>query len=183
MACKYACDSTTESTRGGSLWSRAFKCACSCPSCLIYSSWRYKCGLHAFQAEQIHYGRFGAPEGKKGGEGERRKATAGEPALATSLWGVLYADNAGVVSQLLNQLRKMMGVIVIVCAAFGLTLSKANIEIICLRTKGMPEPIAIFSVGAAGQVYNQTNEFVYLAGNVNHSADLPIEVNRRVRNA
>ena len=35
---------------------------------------------------------------------------------------------------------------------------------------------------AAGQVYNQTNEFVYLGGNVNHNADLSIEVNRRIRN-
>ena len=37
---------------------------------------------------------------------------------------------------------------------------------------------------AAGQVYNQTNEFVYLGGNVNHNADLSIEVDRRsIRNA
>ena len=33
----------------------------------------------------------------------------------------------------------------------------------------MLESIAIFCVGAAGQVYNQTNEFVYLGGNGNHS--------------
>ena len=36
----------------------------------------------------------------------------------------------------------------------------------CLRAKGMSEPTAIFSVQATGQVYNQTNEFVYLGGNV-----------------
>ena len=47
----------------------------------------------------------------------------------------------------------------------------------------MPESTAIFSVDAAGQVYNQTNEFVYLGGNVNHNADLSIEVDRRIRNA
>ena len=47
----------------------------------------------------------------------------------------------------------------------------------------MPESTATFSVEAAGQVYNQTNEFVYLGGNVNHSADLAIEVDRRIRNA
>ena len=40
-----------------------------------------------------------------------------------------------------------------------------------------------FSVEAAGQVYNQTNEFVYLGGNVNHNADLSIEADRRIRNA
>ena len=39
------------------------------------------------------------------------------------------------------------------------------------------------SVETAGQVYNLTNEFVYLGGNVNHNADLSIEVDRRIRNA
>ena len=73
---------------------------------------------------------------------------------------MLYADHAGVVSQSPEQLRKMMEVIVVVWAAFGLTVSEANTEIMRLRTKGMPEPTAIFSALAAGQVYNQTNEFV-----------------------
>ena len=76
-----------------------------------------------------------------------------------------------------------MGVIVVVCVAFGLTVSEAKTEVTCLRTKGMPEFTAIFSVEAAGQVYNRTNEFVYLEENVNHNADLSIEVDRRIRNA
>ena len=76
-----------------------------------------------------------------------------------------------------------MGVIVIVCAAFGLTVLEAKTEIMHLRAKGMPESTAIFSVEGAGQVYNKTNEFVYLGGNVNHKTDLSIEVNRRIRNA
>ena len=76
-----------------------------------------------------------------------------------------------------------MGVIVVVCAAFGLTVSEAKTEIMCLRAKGMPESTATFSVEAAGRVYDQTNEFVYLGGNVNQNADLSIEVDRRVRNA
>ena len=53
----------------------------------------------------------------------------------------------------------------------------------CLRAKRMPESTAIFSVEAAGQVYNQTNELVYLGRNVNHNADLSIEVDRHIRNA
>ena len=53
----------------------------------------------------------------------------------------------------------------------------------CLRAKGMPESTAIFSVEAAGQVYNQTYEFVYLRANVNHNTDLSIEVDRHIRNA
>ena len=68
-----------------------------------------------------------------------------------------------------------MGVIVVVCAAFGLTVSEAKIEIMCLRAKGMPESTTVFSVEAVGQVYNQTNDI--------HSADLLIEVDRRIRNA
>ena len=118
---------------------------------------------------------------KKRGAGGRGEATVGESALATPLWGMLYADDAGVVSQSPEQLRKMM--IVVVCAAFGLTVSEAKTEIMCLRAKEMPESTATFSVEAAGQVCNQTNEFVYLGGSVNHNADLSIEVDRRVRNA
>ena len=120
---------------------------------------------------------------KKKGAGGRGEATAGEPVLATLLWGMLYADDAGVVSQSPKQLRKMMGVIVVACAAFGLAVSEAKTEIMCLRAKGMPESTVTFNVEAAGQVYNQTNDFVYLGGNVNHNADLSIEVNRRIRNA
>ena len=71
-----------------------------------------------------------------------------------------YADDAGVVWQSPEQLKNMMGVIMVVCAAFGLTVSEAKPEFMCLGTKGMPESTAIFSVEAAGQVYNQTNEFV-----------------------
>ena len=94
---------------------------------------------------------------KKRGAGGRGEASVGESVLATPLWGMLHADDAGVVSQSPEQVRKMMGVIVIVCAAFGLTVSEAKTETMCLRAKGMPESTATFSVEAAGQVYNQTN--------------------------
>ena len=51
---------------------------------------------------------------RKTGSGGRGKATAGKPALTTYLWGMFYADDAGVVWQSPEQLRKMMGVIVVV---------------------------------------------------------------------
>ena len=41
----------------------------------------------------------------------------------------------------------------------SILVSEAKTEIMCLRKKGMPESTAIFSLEAAGQVYNQTNEF------------------------
>ena len=67
---------------------------------------------------------------------------------------MLYADDAGAVSQSPDQLRKMIWGIVVLCASFGLTVSEAKTEIMCWRTKGMPESTVIFSVEAAGQVYN-----------------------------
>ena len=143
----------------------------------------YKRGLHVFQGGERHHGRFGTLEEENGGGGAG-EATAGEPVLATPLWGMPYADDdAGVVSQSPEKLRKMMGVIVVVCAVFGLTVLEAKTEIMCLRAKGMAESTAMFSVEAAGQVYNQRNGFGYLGGNVNHNADLSLEVDRGVRNA
>ena len=81
----------------------------------------------------------GLRSSEQGGRGGRGEAT-----------DVLYADNAGVVSRSPEQLRKMMEVIVVVCAAFGLTVSGAKTETMCLRAKGMPESTAAFSVEAAG---------------------------------
>ena len=69
-----------------------------------------------------------------------------------------------------------MGVIVVVCAAFGLTVSKAKTKVMRLRAKGMPEPTVTFSVEAAGHWYNQTNEFLCRAGNVNQNVGLSVEV-------
>ena len=89
---------------------------------------------------------------------------------------MLYADDAGVVSQSPEQLSKTMEeVIVVVCAAFCLTVSEATTAIMCLRAKGIPESTATSSVEAAGRVYNQTNEFVHLGENVSHNVDLSIE--------
>ena len=75
-----------------------------------------------------------------------------------------------------------MGVIMVVCAAFGLTVSETKTRIMCLRAKGMPESTAISHVEVAGQVYNQMNEFICLGGNVNHNAGRSTGVDRRIRN-
>ena len=74
----------------------------------------YKRDLRAFQGEKgiidalVHLR-------KKRGAGGRVDETVGESVLATPLWGTIYADDAGVVAQSPDdQLRKMMGVIVVV---------------------------------------------------------------------
>ena len=43
-----------------------------------------------------------------------------------------------------------MGVIVVLCPVFGLTVSKTKTEMMCLPAKGMPESTTIFSVEAEG---------------------------------
>ena len=73
----------------------------------------------------------------KEGAGGRGEETARTSVLAKLVWGILYADDAGIASKSLEQLRKTMGVIVVVCVAFGLAVSKTNTETICLRTQGM----------------------------------------------
>ena len=93
---------------------------------------------------------------------------------AQALWGMFHADDAGIVSRSPEGLEKMMTVIV---TAFGLTVSEAKTEIMCLQTKGgghMP-----FTVTAADQVYKQTVEFVYLGGAISADWDLTsVEVTR-----
>ena len=55
-----------------------------------------------------------------------------------------------------------MAVIVTACSAFGLRVSEANTEILCLQTKGGGK--VSFTINAAGQVYKQAFEFFTWAG-------------------
>ena len=64
-------------------------------ACGTTTSWTLSCTL-------------GGERGREGG------GTAEEPALATSLWGMLYAGDVGVVSLSPEQLRTTMDVIVVI---------------------------------------------------------------------
>ena len=76
----------------------------------------------------------------------------------------------------------MMTVIVTACAAFGLTVSEEKTEIMCLQTKGGGHVPS--TVTAAGQVYKQKVEFVYLGGDFSADWDLrSAEVTRRIQRA
>ena len=68
---------------------------------------------------------------------------------------MLYADDAGIVSQSSEGLERMMTVIVTACSSFGLTVSEAKTEIMCLKTKGGGK--VSFTINAAGQVYKQSS--------------------------
>ena len=63
----------------------------------------------------------------KGEDGRPRKEETLEM-VQRAVWRMLYADDAGVVSTSPRGLTKMMGVIVVACQEFGLTVSEKMIE-------------------------------------------------------
>ena len=97
------------------------------------------------------------------------------------LWGMLYADDAGIVLRSSEGLERMMTVIVTACSAFGLTVSEAKADIMCLQTKGGGK--VSFKINAASHVHKQTIEFVYLGGAITADRDLSIEKTKRLRKA
>ena len=92
------------------------------------------------------------------------------------VWGVLYADDACIVSRSPQGLAKMMEVIVDVCRAFALTVSAKKTETMC-----MPLPRTMVRVGAAGQIYKQAQFFTYLESAVTETPDMSVEIARRTR--
>ena len=106
----------------------------------------------------------------------------GEEPLAKvrrAVWGMLYADDAGIASRSPQGLAKMMAVIVEVCKSFGLTVSEKKTETMCMPARG--EEPAKLEIKAAGQEYAQTGQFVYLGGSVTETPNLAVEINRRCR--
>ena len=96
-----------------------------------------------------------------------------------AVWGMLYADDACIVSRSPRGLELMMAVIVKVCGAFGLTVSEKKTE-----TMQMPIPhglVTPITINAAGQHYRQTASFIYLGGAVNETPNLSAEIDRRIR--
>ena len=71
-----------------------------------------------------------------------------------------------------------MTVIATACSAFGLTVSMAKPECMCLQTKYGGK--VSFTINAAGQVYKHTIEFVYLGGAISTNRHLRIEITQRL---
>ena len=113
--------------------------------------------------------RTGKVDGRRGKEGGK----------VQRVWGMLYADDAGIVSRSSERLERMTTVIVTACSSFGLTVSEANTEIVCLQTKGGGK--VSFTINAAGQVHKQTIEFVYLGGAITADRGLSFEITRRLQ--
>ena len=78
-------------------------------------------------------------------------------------------------------LAKMMTVIVTVFEAAGLTVSEKKTETMLLRTPNQAIRTSPLVVEAAGQMYMQTMNFLYLGGLVDASTDIMPEIKRRIR--
>ena len=88
-----------------------------------------------------------------------------EPAMAyvrRAVWGMLYADDACIISRSPQGLAKMMEVIVEVCRAFALTVSAKKTETMYMPPPRTPRTMV--QIEAAGQTYKQVQSFTYLEG-------------------
>ncbi|CAB1109571.1 unnamed protein product [Ectocarpus sp. CCAP 1310/34] len=96
----------------------------------------------------------------------RRKRGGGEETfldrVRRAVWGMLYADDAGVVSRSAEGLARMMTIIVEVFGEFGLTVSEKKTATLLMRAKdkptttSQPAPPQPLKIEAAGQKYAQT---------------------------
>ena len=105
-----------------------------------------------------------------------------EPAMnyvRRAVWGMLYADDACIVSRSPQGLAKMMEVIVEVCQAFALTLSEKKTKTMCMPPPRTPRTMV--RIEAAGQIYKQVQSFIYLGGAVTETPDMSVEIARRTR--
>ena len=96
-----------------------------------------------------------------------------------AVWGMLYADDACIVSQSPKGIVKMVKVIVEVCRAFAFTVSAKKTEIMCMPPPRTPRTMV--RVEAAGQTYKQVQSFTYLGGAVTETPDMSVEIARRTR--
>ena len=98
-----------------------------------------------------HPRRAGAPEGTADVDGTR---TGYELRSRRVVWGMLYADDAYIISRSSQGLAKIMEVIVEVCRAFTLlAVSVKKTETMCMPPPRTPWTTVI--VEAAGQIYKQ----------------------------
>ena len=81
-----------------------------------------------------------------------------------SVWGMLYADDAGIVSKSAEGLAKIMTVIVTVFEATGPTVSEKKTETMLLRTPNQAIRTSPLVVEAAGQRYIHADDAVSVLG-------------------
>ena len=97
--------------------------------------------------------------------------------VCRAVWGMLYADDACIVSRSPEGLAEMMEVIVEVCQAFTLTVSAKKTETMCMPPPRTPR--TMMQIEAAGQTYKQVQSFTCPGGAVTEVPGMSVETDRR----
>ena len=95
------------------------------------------------------------------------------------IWGMLYADDACIVSRSPRGLGRMMAVFVGVSGTFGLTIPESKTKTMCMPIPRAPATKVVFNT--TGQQYRQTTSFVYLGGTLTETSNMTDEIDRRTR--
>ena len=106
-----------------------------------------------------------------------------------AVWGMLYADDAGIVSRSPAGLARMMRVIVKVFGAFGLTVSEKETENLLMWAPEKAQqpgetptpPLPALEIAVAGQKYHQVHPFAYLGGLITEDADITRDITRSTK--
>ena len=96
-----------------------------------------------------------------------------------AIWGMLYADDALIVSRSPRGLGRMMAVFVEVFGTFGLTISASKTKTMCMPI--LRSPATKIVSNATGKQYRQTTSFTYLGGTVTETPNLSDKIDRRIR--
>ena len=104
-----------------------------------------------------------------GGNGEEVEPLA---CVRSSIWGMLYADDAGSVSTSAEGLAKMMTVTATIFEAAGLAGTENKTKTMLLRTLNQVAPTSPIGIEPAGQRYLQTMQFLYLGGIIDANTDI-----------
>ena len=97
-----------------------------------------------------------------------------------AIWGMLYAEDACIVSRSPRGLERMMAIFVEVFGgAFGLIISESKTETMCMSISRAPATQIVFN--AAGQLCRPITSFTYLGGAVTETPNLSDEIDRRIR--
>ena len=125
-------------------------------------------------------------EGSGGGPDEIRLNR-----VRRAVWGMLYVDDAGIVSRSPAGLARMMTVIVEGFGVFGLTVSEEKTETLLMQAPEKAQqtgetptpPLPALEIVAAGQKYHQVHQFVYLGSLITEDADITRDINHRTKTA
>ena len=113
---------------------------------------------------------------------EPSTSMAPEPAMdyvRRTVWGMLYADDAYIVSRSPEGLAMTMEVIVEVCRTFVLTVLAKKTETMCMPSPRTPRTMV--RIEAAGQIYKQVQSFIYIGSALTETPDMSVEIARRTR--